>query len=75
MKKLKKDILKRSLKVVKYLCDVSTSYNNYSWKVKELDPVVGGGLSVVSSLVGMALLWGFWFFYFLFLFTLIVYLL
>ena len=59
MKKLKKDILKCSLKVVKYLCDVRTSYNNYSWKVKELDPVVGGGLSVVSSLVGMALLWGF----------------
>lgn len=52
-------MIKSSLKIVKYLCDIRTSYNNFSWKGVGLDPVLGGGLSVGSSLIGMLLMWGF----------------
>jgi hypothetical protein len=54
-----KEIIKSIWKIIKYICDVRTSFNNYSGKEWGLDPVVGGGLSVISSMFSMSLIWNF----------------
>lgn len=56
---MRKEIVKSSWKIIKYICDVRTSYNNYSGKSCGLDPVVGGGFSVISSMFSMSLIWNF----------------
>jgi hypothetical protein len=45
------------IKIIKYFCDSITSYNNYSYKVIDVNSKLGGILSTVSSLFSMYLIW------------------
>lgn len=53
------EIVKYSLKTIKYVCDSTTSLNNHSLNAINLDPVHGGILSVLSSVVSVGLIWAF----------------